>query len=138
VSVESVNPNKLLGRGVWVCVNEHTDDWEKRKVTGLDVHWSLQRLSLNAKVEPYYYIYHVEVMDRGGAHHGYNAYNVYLHSYEVPRRRLPDTPEARELRQLYRTKRKELSSLKLQVYDLQVKLACMSIREPKGKNNGNI
>ena len=138
MSVEYVNPKKLLGRGVWVCVNEHTDDWEKRKVTSVNVHWSLRRLSLKPKAEPYYCVYHIEVMDRGGAHHGYNANNVYLHSYEIPRRRLPDTPEARAIRAEYRAKRKELEQLKLQVYDLQVKMACMSTREPKGKNNGKI
>lgn len=117
------DPTKLIGRGVWVCVNEDTQDYEKRKIV---------EFSCRLCIQPgqRYFIPELHVKDRGGKTHYVKPEYIYMRACDTPPRKAGGT----KLRKLW-LRLSECDREISRLYAERVKLL-REFRNAKGEENG--
>ena len=130
--LRSVSPEKLLGRGVWVCVNNKTDDWEKRIVIKVFVPMSLEPILDNGVGRCRAYVDSVTVRDRGGSNHFVPGREAFLRKRDIPYRGAY-TEVAKKVRTALEECNDQIGQLKSKRRQLMDKLSRLSVRrETKG------
>jgi len=125
--IRSVPPEKLLGRGVWVCVNNKTDDWEKRIVIKALVPMSLEPILDNGVGRCRAYVDSVTVRDRGGQQHFVPGREAFLRKRDIPYVGAY-TEAAKKVRTALNECNEKIGQLKTKRRQLMDKLRWLSVR----------